>query len=88
MTNENRWAEPGRTVRELLLTEPGSRVEGPTERVLAVLFETAWRLLLDELGPNHADAVALRYLARVHEDLAHAGYITRDTGAPTDAPPG
>lgn len=78
MTIRGQWAEPGRTVRELLLTSPGSRVEGPTERVLAVLFESAWRTLRDELGDDAADRLALRYLGRVYEDLARSGHITRD----------
>jgi hypothetical protein len=72
------WGEPGRTIREMLLAEPNSRIEGPTEDVMRVVFETTWNLLREQLGDDVADRVALAHMVRAHGALADAGYVVRD----------
>jgi hypothetical protein len=64
----------------MLLSEPDSAIEGPTEDVLRVIFETTWRLLRETMGDDQADAIALRHLVRVHTALADAGLVVRDYG--------
>lgn len=71
------WDEPGRTLRGMLLTEPGSRVEGDTEAVLHVLFETSWYLLREHMAEDQADRLALTLLGRYHESLTQCGYVVR-----------
>jgi hypothetical protein len=72
-------SEPEGTIRDVLLTEPGSRVEGPTEEVLRVLFWTVTGTL-EEAGvsTSDADSVGLLLLPRIHDALAGRGYVVRD----------
>jgi hypothetical protein len=72
------WLEPGRTLQEMLLTEPGSRVEGPTEDVLRVMFGALVLLYGETMTEDAADQLALRSLPRVHTALADAGLVVRD----------
>lgn len=63
----------------MLLAEPGSRIEGPTQDVLTVLFEELLRLLLEDTNDaNRSETLALRYLARAHAGLADTGHVVRD----------
>jgi hypothetical protein len=72
-------SEPEATIRDVLLTEPGSRVEGPTEDVLRVVFWTTLGLLGDKGIPEStADAIGLQLLARIHDQLAQHGLVIRD----------
>lgn len=62
----------------MLLTEPGSRIEGPTEDVLRSLFWSLTGILLEHgLTENETDALALRFTARAHQSLADGGYVVR-----------
>jgi len=65
------------TLVTMMLTEPGSRVDGPTEDVLRSIFATTLELLEETLPADEADTLALRHLARVHADLADRGYVVR-----------
>ena len=72
-------SEPEGTIRDVLLTEPGSRVEGPTEDVLRVVFWTTLGTLVDQgIGEAVADRVTLLLLARLHDGLAGHGFVVRD----------
>lgn len=65
------------TLVTMMLTEPGSRVDGPTENVLRSIFTTTVQLLEESMSADEADTLALRHLARVHADLADRGYVVR-----------
>jgi hypothetical protein len=69
------WQEPGRTLQDMLLSEPGSRIEGPTEDILRLVYAVVL-----ELGGDtpEADAQALRLLPHLHARLATHGYVVRD----------
>jgi hypothetical protein len=71
------WNEPGRTISEMLLSEPGSRVEGPTEDVMRCLFEASWYLLRESMTDDQADRLALALLGRMHESLSGSGFVVR-----------
>jgi len=72
-------SEPESTIRDVLLTEPGSRVEGPTEDVLRVVFWTVHHLLAESgMTAVEADPIALILMARLHDGLADHGMIVRD----------
>ena len=72
-------SEPEGTIRDVLLTEPGSRVEGPTDEVLRVVFWTVHRLLTESGMPEgDADPIALILMARLHDGLAEHGMVVRD----------
>jgi uncharacterized protein YabE (DUF348 family) len=79
-------SEPEGTIRDVLLTEPGSNVEGPTEDVLRVVFWTVHELL-EESGMTAADAdpIALILMARLHDGLDSHGYVIRADDCPTHA---
>jgi hypothetical protein len=66
-----------RTLRDVLLCEPGSSIEGPTEDVLRVVFEATWRVLREQLGDDTADQVALRHLRVAHQLLTQEGFVVR-----------
>jgi len=66
------------TLADMLLTEPGSRIEGPSEEVLRAIFEATYETLRLHMGPDDADAIALRHLPRVHAHLADMGFVVRD----------
>ncbi len=72
------WGEPGRTLADMLLTEPGSRVEGATEDVLRVLFVALTELYAESMTEDQADRLGLRSLPRIHTALADAGLVIRD----------
>jgi len=72
--------EPTATLMDMLLTEPGSRIEGPTQDVLRVIFESTWYLLRESATDDQADDAAMRLVARLHEALRNHGYIVRDFG--------
>ena len=78
MTEGPLWNPLARTLENMLLAEPGSRVEGPTEDTLRAIFEATVQLLEDHMPHDRADAIALQHLVRVHEALTYAGYIVRD----------
>ena len=78
MTSDRLWREPGRTLQDMLLSEPGSRIEGATEDVLRVVFVAVLGLLEETMHGDQADAIALRSLPRVHTALADAGLVVRD----------
>jgi hypothetical protein len=63
---------------DMLLTEPGSRIDGPTEDVLRVIFESTWYLLRESTTDDRADDAAMRLVGRLHEALRIHGYIVRD----------
>jgi hypothetical protein len=63
---------------DMLLTEPGSRIDGPTEDVLRVIFESTWYLLRESTTDDLADDAAMRLVGRLHESLRIHGYIVRD----------
>lgn len=65
------------TLSAMLLTEPGSTVEGPTEDVLRVLFEQTWYLLRESMTDDQADRAALTLLGRLHDALTQAGFVVR-----------
>jgi hypothetical protein len=65
---------------DMLLTEPGSRVEGATEDVLRVVFVALTTLYAESMTEDQADHLALRSLPRVHTALADAGLVVRDYG--------
>jgi len=62
----------------MLLTEPGSRIEGGTEDVLRAIFEATWYVLREQMTDDEADQLALRHLVRVHNQLTNHGYVVRD----------
>jgi hypothetical protein len=62
----------------MLLTEPGSRIEGPTEEVLRVAFSALVALYSESMSADAADALALRSLPRLHTALADAALVVRD----------
>jgi hypothetical protein len=63
----------------MLLTEPGSRVEGETPDVLRVLFHTLVAALADRgWTEEDADRFALGLLPRMHDALATAALVVRD----------
>jgi hypothetical protein len=68
----------------MLLTEPGSRVDGPTEDVLRALFYSVWKGAADltDMDIQSADTFALRLLPRLHETLMEHGYVVRDLAVP------
>lgn len=68
---------PEERLREMLLSEPGSRIEGPTTEVLAIIFEAAWWILRSEMGDHPADQLAMRHLTMAHELLTQRGYVVR-----------
>ena len=70
--------EPTHTLMDMLLTEPGSRVEGPTADVLRVIFETTWYLLRETTTDDQADQTAMMLVGRLHETLKVHGYVVRD----------
>jgi hypothetical protein len=73
------WHEPDATLSDMLLTEPGSRIEGDTADVLRVLFHEVHTAAVEHgLGELGADALALRLLPRMHQALADRGYVVRD----------
>lgn len=77
--SDQAWQEPGSTLGEMLLTEPGSRVEGPTEDLMRVLFYVTWQAGIDYgLSMTEADQLALKVLPRIHQALGDAGLIVRD----------
>jgi hypothetical protein len=63
---------------DMLLTEPGSRVEGATEDVLSVVFVALVELYAETMTEDAADQLGLRSLPRVHTALADAGLVVRD----------
>lgn len=71
------WLEPGRTIQEMLLTEPGSRIEAETEELLRVVFVTTALLLLEDHTEDEADRLALRHLGRLHQALTEHDMIVR-----------
>ena len=63
----------------MLLTEPGSRVEGSTEDILRVVFYVIHEAsVADGSGELEADRFALMLLPRIHQALADRGYVVRD----------
>ena len=73
------------TIRDVLLTEPGSNVEGPTEDVLRVVFWTVHELLTDSgMTPAEADPIALILMARLHDGFAKHDMIVRDYAGTPD----
>ena len=75
-------SEPEGTIRDVLLTEPGSKVEGPTDEILRVMFWTTLDLLLSRgLSEDQADPICLQLMARVHDGLSQHGYVVRDYAA-------
>lgn len=72
------WHEPGHTIQEMLLAEPGSRVEAQTEDLMRIVFATATRLFLEDHGELEADHLALRYMGRLHQALVDYQMIVRD----------
>lgn len=71
-----------RTLKDMMLTEPGSRVEGATEDVLFVLFEASYLLLRDFGTPTDtADKLAHQLIQRSHAALADRGYVVRPLDA-------
>ena len=70
--------EPTSTLMDMLLTEPGSRIEGPTSDVLRVIFESTWYMLRESSTDDQADEAAMRLVARLHESLRLHGYVIRD----------
>jgi len=63
---------------DMLLTEPGSRIEGPTQDVLRVIFESAWYLMRESSTDDQADQAAMQLVGRLHEALKVHGYVVRD----------
>lgn len=89
MLNGRTWtggmSEPDATLLDMLLTEPGSRVEGPTEEVLRCLY---WAIVShaidhDGMDPDAAEHRAISLLPWVHHSLANgagtdaAGFVVR-----------
>ncbi len=73
------WLDREDAMREMLLTEPGSRIEGPTEEVLRVLYaSTVQAGTARGLTEQEADVLALLLVGRAHAALADAGYVVRE----------
>jgi len=79
------WHEPEATLSEMLLTEPGSRIEGPAVDVLRVLYHVVHEAAVEHgMGELEADGLTLRLLPRIHQALADRGYVVRDYAGPDD----
>jgi hypothetical protein len=72
-------SEPEGTIRDVLLTEPGSKVEGPTEDILRTVFWAVESLLCERgMTEQQADSISLQLMARIHDHLADQGFVVRD----------
>jgi hypothetical protein len=70
----------------MLLTEPGTQIEGPEPEILQVMFSTLVLSLHADTAMTQLDAerIAMKIMVRTQARLAAAGYITRATGDPTE----
>ena len=70
------WLEE---LSNMLLAEPGSRVEGNTQDVLTVVYGELLLLLVEAgMVEERADALAQRHITRLHAAWANNGMVVRD----------
>jgi hypothetical protein len=65
----------------MLLTEPGTAIEGPEQEILTLLFSALVLSLISELNLSQLEAerLGMRIMVRSQARLAAAGYIVRHT---------
>ena len=62
----------------MILTEAGTRIEGPEQDVLGVVFTSLALSLGEIMQLPDAERLAMRMIVRVQTRLADAGYIVRN----------